>query len=78
MRRPLPLPRPLAEGRGEARRELEIQNMVTVGRLVATAALHREHSLGAHFRSDFPEEFSPGWDRHIRIEAATKGVLRAG
>lgn len=64
------------KGRCQTRRELEIQNMVTVGRLVATAALQREHSLGAHFRSDFPEEFSAGWDRHIQLDAATKGTVR--
>ncbi len=62
------------KGRCQTRRELEIQNMVTVGHLVATAALQREHSLGAHFRSDFPEEFSAGWDRHIQLEAAGRGT----
>jgi L-aspartate oxidase len=51
--------------------------MVTVGHLVATAALQREHSLGAHFRSDFPEEFSAGWDRHIQLEAAGRGTVRS-
>jgi L-aspartate oxidase len=62
--------------RRQVRRELEVRNMVTVGRLVATAALRREHSLGAHFRSDFPEEFSAGWDRHIRLEAAAGSAVR--
>jgi L-aspartate oxidase len=65
------------KGRCQTRRELEIQNMVTVGHLVATAALQREHSLGAHFRSDFPEEFSAGWDRHIQLEAAGRGTVRS-
>ncbi|TLY20817.1 MAG: L-aspartate oxidase [Nitrospirae bacterium] len=51
------------------RRELEVRNMVTVGRLVTTAALQREHSLGAHFRSDHPEEFGSGWERHIHLQA---------
>src|SRR5437867_1174213 len=51
------------------RRELEVRNMVTVGHLVATAALQREHGLGAHFRSDHPEEFASGWDRHIQLQA---------
>jgi L-aspartate oxidase len=63
------------KGRCQTRRELEIQNMVTVGRLVATAALQRAHSLGAHFRSDFPEELS-GWDRHIQLSASAGGALR--
>ncbi|HEV8243125.1 MAG TPA: L-aspartate oxidase [Nitrospirales bacterium] len=63
-------------GRCQARREWEIQNMVTVGRLVATAALQREHSLGAHFRSDHPEEFSSGWDRHIQLSASAGRTVR--
>jgi L-aspartate oxidase len=63
-------------GRCQARREWEIQNMVTVGRLIATAALQREHSLGAHFRSDHPEEFSRGWDRHIQLSASAGKTVR--
>ena len=56
------------------RRDWEIQNMATVGRLVATAALQRSHSIGAHFRSDGPEKCPPGWDRHIQLSAAASGV----
>jgi aspartate oxidase len=47
--------------------------MVTVGHLVATAALQREDSLGAHCRSDHPEEFASGWDRHTRLHAEAPG-----
>jgi L-aspartate oxidase len=57
------------KGRCRARRDWEIQNMVTVSRLVATAALQRENSLGAHFRSDSPEGLPAGWDRHIQLGA---------
>lgn len=48
------------------RRELEVKNMVTVSRLITTAALLREGSVGAHYRSDFKE---PGknWKRHITL-----------
>ncbi len=42
----------------------ELSNMVLVGRLMAEAALLREESRGAHFRTDFPEP-SPAWQRHI-------------
>jgi L-aspartate oxidase len=63
-------------GRCQARREWEIQNMVTVGRLVTMAALQRKHSLGAHFRSDHPEEFSSGWDRHIQLSASAGRTVR--
>ena len=55
------------------RRELEVRNMVAVGHLVATAALQREHSLGAHFRSDHPEEFASGWECHTRLHAEAPG-----
>jgi L-aspartate oxidase len=42
----------------------ELYNMVLAGRLVIEAALMREESRGAHFRSDFPETKSE-WQRHI-------------
>jgi L-aspartate oxidase len=38
----------------------ELRNLVTVGRLVAAAALLREESRGAHWRRDFPAP-SPGY-----------------
>jgi len=42
----------------------ELNNLVLVGRLVTEAALIREESRGAHFRSDFPRS-SHRWQRHI-------------
>lgn len=42
----------------------EMNNLVLTGRLMTEAALLREESRGAHFRSDFPEP-SPQWERHI-------------
>lgn len=33
----------------------ELRNLLTIGRLIATAALAREESRGSHFRSDFPQ-----------------------
>ncbi|MFC2058125.1 L-aspartate oxidase, partial [Chloroflexota bacterium] len=42
----------------------ELANTVLVGRLIAEAALLREESRGAHFRSDFSQP-SPSWQRHI-------------
>jgi len=41
----------------------ELNNLVLTGRLVTEAALLREESRGAHFRSDFPQG-SPQWQRH--------------
>ena len=34
---------------------LSVRNLALLGRLLATAALRREESRGAHFRLDFPE-----------------------
>jgi L-aspartate oxidase len=39
---------------------LETRNLLTVGRLVATAALARKESRGAHFRADHPAA-DPAW-----------------
>jgi L-aspartate oxidase len=43
----------------------ELQNMLTVSRLITAAALQREESRGVHFRSDFPKADSKNWERHI-------------
>ncbi len=43
----------------------EFQNMLTVARLIAQAALIREESRGGHYRSDFPERDDAQWRRHV-------------
>jgi L-aspartate oxidase len=43
---------------------LEVQNMLTVSKLIVSSALQREESRGAHFRADFPEK-NPHWKRRI-------------
>ncbi|MCX6003115.1 MAG: L-aspartate oxidase [Chloroflexi bacterium] len=42
----------------------EFSNMLLTGRLMTEAALIREESRGAHFRTDFPQS-SPAWQHHI-------------
>lgn len=43
---------------------LATRNFVTVARLIATAALLRQESRGAHYRSDFPERDDDRWLVH--------------
>lgn len=47
-----------------SREELEVKNMLTVANLITDAALLREGSIGAHYRSDFKER-GENWHRHI-------------
>lgn len=51
------------------RRECELKNMLTVANLITDAALLRENSIGAHYRSDFKEK---GKDRN-KHTACIKG-----
>ncbi len=51
------------------RATLELRNMVTLGRLMAQAALRREESRGAHFRTDFPQ-LRPEWRKRIFLQNA--------
>jgi len=46
----------------------ELNNLVLTGRLVTEAALLREESRGAHFRSDFPRSL-PQWQCHTVFTA---------
>ncbi len=49
------------------RTDLEVKNMVQVAHCVAEAALWRENSVGAHYRSDSPKSPRPGWKLHSRL-----------
>jgi L-aspartate oxidase len=57
-----------------ARAGLEVKNMVQVGRCVAEAALWRENSVGAHYRSDMPPGKRPGWKQHSHLSIASPVV----
>lgn len=43
----------------------ELQNMVTLGRLIVEAALRREETRGAHTRDDFPTRDEERWRVHL-------------
>ncbi len=47
----------------------QLQNMLTVARLITMFARQREESRGAHYREDFPET-SANWQRHIVVANA--------
>jgi L-aspartate oxidase len=43
----------------------ELQNMLTVSKLMIAAALEREETRGVHVRADFPETDNQHWQRRI-------------
>jgi L-aspartate oxidase len=60
---------------GCTRPQKEKWNLVLVGRLLVEAALLREESRGAHFRSDFPHP-SLTWQKHIIFRRQQSVILR--
>lgn len=55
----------LDDGLVEDRESLRAASILTVGRLMARAALRREESRGAHYRLDFPSRDDVAWKRHV-------------
>ncbi len=51
----------------------ELQNMLTVARLITEAARRRTESRGVHFRCDFPDTDDARWRRHIAFRRAETG-----
>ena len=45
--------------------EWRTASVITVGRLIARAALRREESRGGHYRSDFPDRDDINWKRRV-------------
>jgi L-aspartate oxidase len=47
----------------------ELQNLLTVARLMIDAALNRRESRGTHYRADFPDRDDSQWIRHTLARA---------
>jgi L-aspartate oxidase len=48
----------------------ELQNMLCVARLMIDAALEREETRGAHYRTEFPQTDDAHWRRHVTFRLA--------
>jgi L-aspartate oxidase len=46
----------------------ELQNMLTLARVMIQAALVREESRGVHLRTDFPRLDDSRWNKHLWFE----------
>jgi L-aspartate oxidase len=49
----------------DARPGWELQNLLTIARVMIGSALAREESRGVHFRSDFPRRDDAHWGHHV-------------
>jgi succinate dehydrogenase/fumarate reductase flavoprotein subunit len=54
---------------------LSVRNLALLGRILATAALRRTESRGAHFRLDFPDTDDVHWRVVTRLESGDAGAI---
>ena len=57
----------MMKGHAPDRNVFEIKNMITTALLITRSALHREGSVGAHFRSDFPTK-GKNWRKRTMLK----------
>jgi L-aspartate oxidase len=60
------LPRQFTDPKG-----WELQNMLSISRLIIRAALEREETRGVHVRTDFPATDDDHWQRHLVFRRET-------
>ncbi len=63
-----------AEDKSQVQSCLEIQDMLKTAEVIILAALARQESRGAHYRSDYPQ-LDPAWEKNIRIYKDQEGKL---
>ena len=52
----------------DSRAGWELQNLLTIARLMIQSATVRHESRGVHFRSDFPAPDDEHWKKHLVCE----------
>jgi len=68
--------RDTGKGRGEEiESALSIRNLALLGRILATAALEREESRGAHYRLDYPDTNDADWRKVTRLHRTDGGGI---
>ena len=68
--------RETGKGRGEEiESALSIRNLALLGRILATAALEREESRGAHYRLDYPDTNDEDWRKVTRLHLTDGGGI---
>jgi len=54
---------------------LSVRNLALLGRLLASAALARTESRGAHFRLDYPDTDDAHWRVVTRLQLGANGAI---
>ena len=52
-----------------------MRNLALLGRILATAALRRTESRGAHFRLDYPKTDEVNWRVVTRLESGANNAI---
>ena len=52
---------------------VELKNMLTLAGLITESAIQRKGSVGAHYRSDFPDQ-GEKWQKHMTCKLQEQGV----